>query len=83
MIKEREDNAVRGINHILDSLLESANDDINKAEIISRVRDTYSSICSAKHPFAEFYIWRENYEERLVQNKKLDEIKRKISTILF
>jgi hypothetical protein len=78
MICERENNWIRGIDLIINSLRQSENAD----ETIRYVSATYKSMSSGSNSFSDFFIWREDFDERVLANGELDKLKEDIWSLL-
>lgn len=83
MINENEDNWIKGINAIILSLTPpeyGGQYDIEKGLLYTI--DTYTSIEAGNGSFSDFYIWRENFDERRLANEQLSNIKNEIWKII-
>ncbi|MEE3627459.1 hypothetical protein UCD39_26375 [Nitrospirillum sp. BR 11752] len=78
LLEENENNWVRGINSICHSLSSCVkfHGDFNGS--INYVRETYKYMMGGNGSFSDFYIWRDNFNERVLENNKLDKIKDEI-----
>lgn len=81
MVKENENNWIHAINNIINYLLSNKNAK-DENYIVNEVRKKLQSIYGGMGSFSDYYIWRDNYEERVKENEKLDSILDQIWTIL-
>ena len=47
----------------------------DKKEIFARVRESYKSMFPPHGGLTDFFVWREDFNERLVANRRLDAVK--------
>lgn len=80
--KENGVHILPSIEYILGEIEIGINNPMLSEESFQAIIDTYTSMNNGKHPFAEFNIWREDYEERVQANKMFSDIKEKIQNIL-
>lgn len=79
MINEKENNWIRGINLIIKTLTPpDYGGKGNADEAVRYVEYTYRNMASGNGSFSDFFIWRDDFEEREKANKKLDRIKKDI-----
>lgn len=82
LIQENESNWIRGINSILNQINYSL---ASKEEAKSTIRDiyySYSLMNRGNGSFSDFYIWREDFAERVIENNKFIEIKDEIGSLI-
>ena len=82
LIQENESNWIRGINSILNQINYSL---ASKEEAKSTIRDiyySYSLMNRGNGSFSDFYIWREDFDQRVVENNKFIEIKDEIGSLI-
>ena len=82
LIQEHEDNWIRGINLILNQIDYSL---ASNEEAKSTIRDiyySYSLMNRGNGSFSDFYIWREDFAERVIENNKFIEIKDEIGSLI-
>uniref|UniRef100_UPI003318CEDF hypothetical protein n=1 Tax=Psychrobacter sp. TB20-MNA-CIBAN-0197 TaxID=3140453 RepID=UPI003318CEDF len=51
-------------------------------DYIKSIGNTYSFMNNGNGSFSDFYIWREDFDERVVENNKFIEIKDKIGSLI-
>ncbi|NLD47271.1 MAG: hypothetical protein GX660_08730 [Clostridiaceae bacterium] len=51
-------------------------------EIFSEIMERYKSLYPPRGGLTEFFIWREDFDERVKANKPLDDIKEDIKSII-
>jgi hypothetical protein len=78
MVTEQERSSIRGVIHILAVLAEAEINPSLAGERVAEARDFYRSMAAAKGPFSEFYVWRDDFEQRVKENRELDAIKESI-----
>ena len=71
-------NLVRNVSHILAILGEAEENPALTAERLAEARRFYRSMSEVKGQYAEFHIWRDDFNERLELNKPLDAIRESI-----
>ena len=82
LIQENESNWIRGINSILNQINYSL---ASNEEAKSTIRDiyySYSLMNRGNGSFSDFYIWREDFDQRVVENNKFIEIKDEIGSLI-
>ena len=82
LIQENENNWIRGINSILNQINYSL---ASNEEAKSTIRDiyySYSLMNRGNGSFSDFYIWREDFAERVIENNKFIEIKDEIGSLI-
>ena len=82
LIKEHEDNWIRGINSILNQINYSLENNENIKDTIKSIGNTYSFMNNGNGSFSDFYIWREDFDERVIENNKFIEIKDEIGSLI-
>ena len=82
LIQEHEDNWIRGINSILNQINYSLENNENIKDTIKSIGNTYSFMNNGNGSFSDFYIWREDFDERVIENNNFMKIKNQISKIL-
>ncbi len=83
LIAEQDDTWLSAINRTIADI-SSAIEETSSAEyFIESARDTYYSIQAGGRGFAEFFIWREDFEERILLNEKFEQLKEKINSDFF
>lgn len=77
---ENETNWIRGV-EIVCNILE---DDTSKPQLekFNEVKRVYVSMNGGAGSFSDYYIHRDNFDERLASNKKLDKIRDRLWEIL-
>jgi len=73
---DNEENWIRRIQECL-SILQSK-EEINDRKKLSEVKSIYYSINAGYSGFSEYFIWREDFDERIKANERLDEIRDEI-----
>jgi len=73
--KESEDNWIRAVYLMLDKVDNGLSGKVDSKEVIDYVSRTYKSISAGSGSFSDFFIWRENIDDRKKENKKLQKIK--------
>ncbi|HNX59449.1 MAG TPA: hypothetical protein PKK43_10150 [Spirochaetota bacterium] len=58
-------------------MIERARDDqtVDRKEVFARVRESYKSMFPPRGGLTDFFVWREDFNERLVANRRLDAVK--------
>lgn len=82
LIQENEDNWIRGISSILNRINYSLENNENAKDTIKSIGNTYSFMNNGNGSFSDFYIWREDFDERVLENKNFMKIKNDISRII-
>ncbi|WP_201587700.1 hypothetical protein [Psychrobacter jeotgali] len=82
LIQENEDNWIRGISSILNRINYSLENNENAKDTIKSIGNTYSFMNNGNGSFSDFYIWREDFDERVLENKNFMKIKNEISRII-
>ena len=77
--KENGLNYVSGINCVINHFFD---DNYSEEEQLIRASYSYKSFLSIKSGFSDFYIDRDNFDERILENKLLDDIKDKLWELL-
>jgi hypothetical protein len=76
LVAERDDNWVRGVEAIIEKLEWSLNDRcIEPYTYYSDACDTWKSMYKGNGSFSDYYIWRDDFNERNRLNDDLDNIK--------
>ena len=73
LLSENENNWIKSINAIVREL-ESHN--------IENAASIYDTINAGNGSFSDFHIWRNDFDERVKENEKLDRIKRELEDFL-
>lgn len=74
LIREKEDDWIRGVRSILNMLKDSGNENIDIDEVYKKVKTSYRSMNSGQGSFADFMIWRDDFDEREKINKKFSRL---------
>ena len=82
LIQEHEDNWIRGINLILNQIDYSLASNEDAKSTIRDIYYSYGSMNGGNGSFSDFYIWREDFDERVIENNNFMKIKNQISKIL-
>ena len=82
LIQENENNWIRGINSILNQINYSLENNEKIKDTIKSIGNTYSFMNNGNGSFSDFYIWREDFDERVIENNNFMKIKNQISKIL-
>ena len=82
LIRENEDNWLKGINAILSTLHFAIEDNNDAKETIISVGSTFSFMNSGNDSFSDFYIQREDLDERARCNEAFMKIKNNIVGLL-
>lgn len=82
LIRENEDNWIRGINVILSEIHFAIEDNDDAKETIRSVGNTYSRMNSVNGSFSDYYIQREDFEERVEANMGLQKIREDITGLM-
>ena len=82
LIQEHEDNWIRGINSILNQIDYSLASNEDAKSTIRDIYYSYGSMNGGNGSFSDFYIWREDFDERVIENNNFMKIKNQISKIL-
>ena len=78
LVDENEDNWIKGINDILNDIQFAVHNEQGLQATIRDIRYKYYLLNSGNGGFADFYIHRDNYKERVEANKLLEEVKTNI-----
>lgn len=78
LIAEQDNTWLSAINRTIADISSAIEDTSSADYFIESARDNYYSIQRRYYGFAEFHIWRENFEERKPLNEALDQLKQKI-----
>ncbi len=57
-------------------------DGINLNEVFDEIMERYKSLYPPRGGLTEFFIWRDNFDERVKANKHLNDVKEAIKTII-
>lgn len=79
MLMEEENNWIRGIRLII-TCLEDVN--LTEEEKLKETFKTFSMMNSGNGSFSDFYIWRDDINQRVELNHKLEEVKNNIWDLL-
>ena len=82
LVAENETNWKRGVELILDALEQPVTGEEDAKKTLHYVESTYKSILGGNGSFSEFFIWRDDFDERERENAKLENIKNEIWVIL-
>ena len=82
LIQENVDNWISGINAILNGIQSALKLNKNAKATIISVGDTYSFMNSGNGSFSDFFIWREDFDERLEANKVLTNLRNNITSLI-
>ena len=82
LLQENEDNFIRGINSILDMIQSSLEYNENAKATIKSVGNTYFFMNSGNGSFSDFFIWREDFNERVEANKVLKNLRNDITSLI-
>lgn len=80
LIAEQDDTWLYAINRTIADISSAIEDTSSADYFIESTRDTYYSIQAGGRGFAEFFIWREDFEERILLNEIFDQLKEKINS---
>lgn len=76
---ENESNWIRGMGMIKNHLADTVNsNEVNESESLKAAFDIWRGIHAGNGSFADFYIWRDDFNERKNQNLNFESIKRNI-----
>ncbi len=64
LLREKEDNWIKGINSIRDRLRAANTGDSNIEDIYKEVGTSYRYMNSGSGSFADFMVWRDDFDER-------------------
>ena len=81
LIQEDEHNYIRGINVIINRIQYSLKYNEDAKATIKSVGDTYSLMNSGNGSFSDFFIWREDFNERVEANKVLTKLRSDITSL--
>ncbi|WP_201594338.1 hypothetical protein [Psychrobacter vallis] len=82
LLQENEDNFIRGINSILNMIQFSLEYNENAKATIKSVGNTYFFMNSGNGSFSDFFIWREDFNERVEANKILTNLRNDITSLI-
>lgn len=78
LVSEGDGNWIRGVDSIIFSLSPKSISTSSDEEAIRYAESTYKAMFRGNGSFSDFYIWRDDFEERVYENEKLDILKDKI-----
>jgi hypothetical protein len=78
LVAEGEGNWLRGIDLIIDALTPPQSGERDFEEALRYAESTYKSMLGGSGSFSEFYIWRDDFDERVKENDMLEKIKNDI-----
>lgn len=79
LVQENENNWIRGVNLIVEALTPPAyGGKGNPDEAVMYVKNTYRKMVSGNGSFSDFFIWRDDFEDRKNANKELDRVRAEI-----
>ena len=67
---------------LIDECLKSSYDDIDLKQLLSKLKEIYTKINQPRVGLSDYFIWRDNYEERIKVNSELDTIKQSLILII-
>jgi hypothetical protein len=67
--------------HLIDEYLNSTYENIDLKQLFSKLEEIYIKINQPRVGLSDYFIWRDNYEERVKANNSLDAIKKNLSLI--
>jgi len=77
MEKEKEDNWIHSV-HTCVNLLEEISKNGENSEKLDTIKSLLKSMLTGYANIFDFFVWREDYNERLEANKKLEMIQKQI-----
>lgn len=83
LLKEGDSNWLRGILAIIEKLELSLNN--NESQSVDYLRDacdTWKTMYKGNGSFSDYYIWHDDFEQRVKLNKPLDSIRENIWSII-
>lgn len=72
LLREKEDNWIRGINSIRDRLRVANTSDSNIDDIYKEVGTSYRHMNGGSGSFADFMVWRDDFDERERLNQEFE-----------
>ena len=83
LISEKENNWIRGIDSIIEKLEWSVNDKCDDPVFFFHSScDTWKMMDKGNNSFSDYYIWRDDFDERVRLNKIYQNVKGKIWDIV-
>jgi len=83
LIKEREDNWIRGVLAIIEKLELSLNNHCTESvDYCKDACNTWKAMYKGNGSFSDYYIWHDDFEQRVKLNKPLDSIRENIWNII-
>ncbi|MEK6219390.1 MAG: hypothetical protein N2B01_00685 [Psychrobacter cryohalolentis] len=82
LLQEDEHNYIRGINVIINRIQYSLEYNEDAKATIKSVGDTYSFMNSGNGSFSDFFIWKEDFNERVEANKVLTKLRSDITSVI-
>ncbi|WP_445494469.1 hypothetical protein [Photorhabdus sp. SF281] len=80
---ERDNEWLININDFITMLTPPYYGGIEDANVsLKRVSDSYKTMGRGNGSFSDYFIWREDFEERMKANEKFDDVKKEIWHIL-
>lgn len=68
---------------VLEGVLSNNFDGIGAEEVLDEVKTRFKRMYPPRGGLSDFFVWREDYEERLKANKYLDDIQSELREILL
>lgn len=78
MKAEQGEEWLPGITLIVNALTPPFDDDERLQSALQYVQATYKSMLGGSGSFSDFYVWRDDFDERVKENTRLDQIKSEI-----
>lgn len=67
---------------VIEVFLSNGMDAAEASEVLSQIKKSYKSMYPPRGGLSEFFVWREDYADRLKANSQLDNIQRELREIL-
>jgi len=74
LVREKENNWIRGINSIRNRLSQTDPSDVDIEEVIKDVGASYRHMNSGQGSFADFMVWRDDFDERQKFNQEFESL---------
>lgn len=67
--------------HLIDDCLKSTYKNEDLKQLFNKLEEIYTKINQPRVGLSDYFIWRDNYEERIKVNNELDAIKRNLTLV--
>ncbi|MBM7608878.1 hypothetical protein JOD29_002144 [Lysinibacillus composti] len=67
--------------HLIDEVLNSNNENKELEQLFSKLKEIYANINQPRVGLSDYFIWKDDYDERIEVNNDLDTIKESLTLI--